>query len=468
MRLEHSVKVNDLSNPYQPITFYNLSDILQRDEQRYTETTRLTQLYFYLTSYMGTSIPDAAFQNMQKVFDNVKKSGYKVILIFAYRYDETCAFETYGDIKRHLSQLKPFLLKNESLIFSVQAGFLGLWGEWHATGLDNSPYHKKVVIRDLLNAIPPGRKLQVRETQYKADAAGYIKRTAGGPIEYYPLTNEEYNRIGFQNAYLVLEQGPYAQWDYRWPDDDYFFVKKECLATVVDGEMPYDGAGAYNFNDIAHGTLGGWKAIERMREHAYSSFSVVHNFKVNISAWKHQLVTPDMFYSHDLAISEDYFLDQHARIIPRPAYEYIRDHLGYRFEMKEAHIPVYVNRGDSATFTIDLKNFGFAPLINKRPVYLVLIDEQGNVTEFRTTVDPRQWMPVQSRSDASQTIKHTERVTEALSPGIYKVGLWLPDEDPELRYNNEYAIQFANGNIEYWKDAAGKFLINVIGSFKIN
>lgn len=468
LRLEHIMKVHDLANPYHPVNFFDLSSNLEKDELYYSEKTKLTQVYFYLTSYMGISIPEQAFRNMQLVLDNLKKSGYKAILIFAYRYDDTCPYETYADIKKHLGQLKPFLQKNESLIFAVQAGFLGLWGEWHSTGLDNSPYHKKVVIRDILQAIPASRKMQVRETAYKTDAAGFIRRTATGPIEYFPLNTEEYNRIGFQNAYLVLDQGPYAKWDYRWPDEDYFLVKKEALATVVDGEMPYNGQDPYDFNELAYGNRGGWKAIQRMKEHVYSSFSVVHNYRLNINAWKRQAISRDHFHNEKMAVGEDYFLDRQGQPVTRSAYEYIRDHLGYRFQLKEASIPMQINRGDSAVFSIELKNFGFAPLINKRPVYLVLIDEQNNVSEILTSADPRNWLPAQSETDAGYTINQAAFVNTGFKPGTYKVGLWLPDDGAELRYNTDYAIRFANGNMEYWKDPAERYLVNIIGNCRIN
>ena len=468
LRLEHIMKVNDLTNPYHSVKYHDIFSRVQEDEKAYAEDTKLTQLYFYLTAYMGKSIPESAFHNMQSVLDGLKNSGYKVVLIFAYRYDEYCAYETYWDIKRHLNQLKPFLQKNESMIFAVQAGFLGLWGEWHSTGLDNSPFHKKAVIRDILQAIPASRKMQVRETSYKTDAAGFIRRTANGPVEYFPLTTEEYNRIGFQNAYLVLDQGEYAIWDYRWPDPDYYLVKKEAMSTVVDGEMPYDGPGLYNFNELAHGNQGGWRAIQRMKEHAYSSFSLVHNYNLNINAWKKQVITQDHFINKKITIGSDYFLDQHDRPVARTAYEYIRDHLGYRFQLTEASIPNNVLRGNPADFTIHLKNFGFAPLINKRPVYLVLIDEEDNISEIPLNADPRSWLPVQSDTDAGYTIKHTLHLSAGYSPGTYRVGIWLPDEGMDLRYNTDYAIRFANGNIEYWKDKSNRYLVNIIGSFKIN
>ncbi|MGZ8525497.1 MAG: hypothetical protein ACXWV1_13785, partial [Chitinophagaceae bacterium] len=165
----------------------------------------------------------------------------------------------------------------------------------------------------------------MRETVYKTNAAGFIRRNTNSPILYYPLSTEECNRIGFQNAYFVLDQGPQCHWDYRWPDNDYLMVEKEALSTVVDGEMPYDGNGEYTFNTIAAGNQGGWLAAKRMRKHAHSSFSVVHNYKVNIAAWKKQFLSPAQFRNDKIEVTDDYFLDQLGRDVSRTAYEYIRD-----------------------------------------------------------------------------------------------------------------------------------------------
>jgi hypothetical protein len=467
-RLEHIMKASDLLNPYHKINYANsMATLIKKDESNYAEKTKLTQLYFYLTDYMKTKIPDHAFRNMQAILDEIKKTGYKVILLFAYRYDESCQYETYDDIKRHLSQLKPFLQKNESLIYAFQAGFLGLWGEWHHSGLDNSLFHRQVVIRDILKAIPHGKKIQVRETIYKTNAAGFIRRNTNSPILYYPLSTEEYNRIGFQNAYFVLDQGANAHWDYRWPDDDYFMVEKEAPLTVVDGEMPYDGNGQYTFNMIAWGNQGGWQAVKRMKTHAHSSFSVVHNYKINIAAWKKQFLSPAQFYNNKMSITDDYFVDKLGREVSRTAYEYIRDHLGYRFQLKEATIPATVNRGDSARFSIQLKNFGFAPLTNKRSVYLVLIDEKNQVSEFLTPSDARKWLPANPSAEETYTINHSILFNTSFNPGTYKVGLWMPDGSLDLKYDPSYAIRFANGNIEWWQDGDNKYLINIIGSLDL-
>ncbi len=468
LRLEHIMKASNLLNPYHRINYSNnFSSFIAADENNFNEKTKLTQLYFYLTDYMKASIPDNAFKNMQVIFDEIKKSGYKVILVFAYRQDDNSPYETYGDIKRHLTQLKSFLQKNESLIFAFQAGFLGLWGEWHHSGLDNSPLYKKIVLRDILKAIPKNRKVQVRETIYKTNSAGFIRQFEGNPFLYYPLNNEDYNRIGFQNAYFVLDQGINAHWDYRWPDKDYFMVEKEGLSTIVDGEMPYNGNWYGTFNKIAHGNQGGWLAIKRMKAHAYSSFSVVHNYNINIAAWKKQMVTLSQFRNNKMTANEDYFLDKNGREITRTAYEYIRDHLGYRLQLKEATLPKWIHRGERGEFWIELNNFGFAPFINKRPVYLVLINEKKEVKEFPVHVDSRNWLPADASPRGNHSIRQTIQFHDTFDRGLYKVGIWMPDDSENLKYDSNYGIRMANGNIEWWKDTDNKYLINIIGDLQV-
>ena len=470
LRLEHMMQASTLINPFNGLYHRNnMSAILETHENTYEEKTNLTQLYIYLTDYLGKKIPDNALNNLQSIFDQLKKSGYKVILLFAYRYNDNNKYETYNDIQTHLVQLKSFLKKNEPVIFAFQAGFLGLWGEWHHSGLDNQDLNKKLVIRDLLASFPKSRKIQVREPVYKTNAAGYIRLNSNSPVIYYPLTAQEYNRIGFQNAYFVLDQGPYAHWDYRYGDDDYKMVEKEAMSSIVDGEMPYDGKNdPYAFNMIALGSSGGLQAIKRMQTHAHSSFSVVHNYATNIAAWKKQFYSIGQFRQQNIAVSDDYFLNLQGQQVSRTAYDYMRDHLGYRFQATQAIIPSFVNRGDSANFSMQLKNFGFAPLINSRPVYFVLIDEQDNIKEVLTKSDPTTFLPVHVAGNSNYVINQAVYVDDSFYPGKYRVGLWMPDNSPELKYDTKYAIYLANGNIEWWKDVSNKYLVNIIGSFQVN
>jgi hypothetical protein len=189
---------------------------------------------------------------------------------------------------------------------------------------------------------------------------------------------------------------------------------------------------------------------------------------LNITAWKSQYVSRQQFINASVPIDDDYFMDQSGADISRTAYEYIRDHLGYRLQLVKAAIPKSSTRGQTANFSIDLKNYGFAPLINKRPCYFVLINENNQVFEFPVDTDPRQWLPVHAPGSSVYSINDTIELSNILIPGRYKIGLWLPDDSDMLRYNNNYAIRLANGNMEWWRDAGNKYLVNIIGGFELH
>ena len=54
-------------------------------------------------------------------------------------------------IATHIDQLAPILLKNKDLIFALEAGFIGTWGEWHdsTNGNDTAAAHKIVLDKEL-------------------------------------------------------------------------------------------------------------------------------------------------------------------------------------------------------------------------------------------------------------------------------------------------------------------------------
>jgi hypothetical protein len=65
------------------------------------------------------------------------------------------------------------------------------------------------------------------------------------------------------------------------------------------------------------------------------------------------------------------------------------------------------------------------------------------------------------------TIEHSVHFNNSFSPGIYKVGIWMPDESEDLKYNTDYAIRLANGNMEYWQDQDKRYLVNIVGSLQL-
>lgn len=474
-RFEFIMNSENLLNPYHGTNYANnFSATLNNEDIAYgNNKLKIAQVYFYLSSFIGGSISASAFNNMQSILDQFNSNGIKVLLRFAYRYNESIPKESLADIFNHMTQLESFLDQNKEKIYVVQAGFLGLWGEWHNSGYDNSIGAKSAVIRRLLEVVPSSLKLQVRETRFKTEAKpafnGYISNysPSGGMTVTFPtMSNASADRIGFHNDYFVLDQGPNAQWDYRWPDADFFQARDEGWYTTIDGEMPYDGPGSGTFNTIAYGLEGGWYAARRMRAHHYSTFSIVHNYNTNIAAWKSHMLTPQKFRSDGTLVTDDYFLSSNGAEISRSAFDYIRDHIGYRFQLRTAEIPHVVSTTASATIKARIKNFGFSKLVNYHPIYITLIDQNNVVHEFLNGLSADQIIPTYGQTNGEYELSQAINFN-GLTPGIYKVGIWIPDSSPEIRYNPKFSIRLANANMPWWTDPQNQYLINVIGSLTV-
>jgi hypothetical protein len=474
-RFGYSMYATNFREPWHNVDYTNLSYYIdQHEAARANSKVRLAVIYFYLTDLLHTDISAAALANMQHIFDHIKNKGFKVILRFAYRVDDNSDYEELEDISRHLAQVRDFLYHNESLIHVVQAGFVGAWGEWHGSGLDGWPKEQNVVIRKLLATVPPSRKIQVRETSIKNNAAGafsgfihytYYGQGHSGYESHPALTPAELDRIGFHNDYFILDQGTSAQvgWDYAWPHADFFQVQQQGPNTTVDGEMPNDA----EYTLTPSGSLGGWYAARRMRAHGYTSFNILPNYDRNISNWANYTVHPSQFRNDNTLVTDDYFLNEYGQETGRSGFEYVRDHLGYRFQLRNGEIPRVVSVNATATFKFTIKNFGFSKMINSRRAYLVLIDANNNVREIPTGYNARDWYPTYSQYDGVHQVVQPVHIDNSYAPGHYRVGLWLPDESNELKYNTAYAVKLANGNMEWWKDASNRYLINILGALDI-
>jgi hypothetical protein len=453
--------------------FTDFSSVIQAHENGYgNNKVRIALIYFYLKDFLNTTISDAAMANMQRIFDNCKQNNLKILLRFAYWANNGDPSETLGDITTHMAQLKTFMQQNESMIYAVQAGFIGAWGEWHGTWLEGHRFEQNMVIRELLQNVPASRKILVRETAFKNNAIPAYEGslTYNNGISYvatgFPaLPADQVNRIGFHNDWFVLDQSLHPEWDYRYPDDDFFQVQREGPGTVVDGEMPISTDP--NFTEIAYGDLGGWYAARRMRAHAHTTFNLLANYDRNINAWNNQLIYPSQFRNDNTLVTDDYFLDGSGNETGRIAFQYIRDHLGYRFQLRSAQIPAYVNVGTSAAIDLKIKNFGFSKLINYRQAYLVLIDANNNVREIATGVNAQDWYPVYTQNDGVFDLVINIPIDNSYSEGTYRVGLWLPDASSDLKYNPAYAIKLANAGVQWWTDPAGHYLINILTTMSV-
>lgn len=441
------------------------------------DSVSLSQSYFYLTFLADKPLSEANFHTMQLYFDELQRQGKKAVLRFAYEKDfmgRSPVGPTREQIINHLDQLKPFLEKNKDLILVVQAGLVGAWGEWHSSihGLENSEEALRAILKKLLEVVPPEKQVQVRVPVYKnllKDEPDY------------------YRRISFHDDFIVICPD---RWDGDMHEGTAHFeqIVRESPYLAVDGELPWGfwSVGADPDSPSAGWIIDGMQAARRLFLQHFTSLSIIHNYKeqhpnrtfdennppeYSMVVWKKTMITEDSLNQYHMPVSENYFKKRDGTTVKRSVFDYIRDHLGYRIELQSLHLPQWLKKGKKQVLDLELVNRGFSTVHGDYLAYFVLIDGAGKITELLTDAHPASWQPHEPAGPKYATQTHSINlefnVPESLPKGKYRLGLWLPDSSPRLKYDSRYAIRCANGNVDWQVLQDGKYGINVLADVEV-
>ena len=451
----------------------------------------IAQAYCYLTQYSDSPISRQKLEALEADFARARESGVKFLLRFAYEFyigDENQTGPRMQRILEHMDQLKPVLDRNWDVIYVLQTGWIGAWGEFHSSrhGLEKDPESTSAVLKKTLELLPPDRMTMMRRAQYKIDNL----KKLGLFRELTPetaWTSAPEARIGFFNDGTLAnywDGGTFTEAPFfASPGNPEFdFMCRESAFLPVDGELFWSG-----WQDPHEPP--GIRACERFHLHHYSTFSYVHGFsgldkspeKWSIDSWKETLLLPCHLGKIHLFPTPDYF---ESEDVPRTAFEYIRDHLGYRIAVEEARFPEECRPGDDLLFEADLRNYGFAAPVNPRKICFVLRNRRsGKCIELDTGMDCRTLQPGGNGTEEAQVDYshsaavvsppplHTARAAFRLPEeeeliregGDWDVALWMPDSRESLRFRNEYAVRIAS-RME-WREESGRGL-NILGSFR--
>jgi hypothetical protein len=438
---------------------------------------RLAQCYFYLDEFIDSPISNARLAQLRDGLARLRAEGLKALLRFAYERGMKHPGPTAERIIAHLDQLEPIIRENVDVIYVLQAGLVGAWGEWHASahGIEKDPAALAAIVDRLLRALPDSRCTQVRAPKFKQAVLGQAPlgpmvevtaETARGPS---PAA-----RIGFHNDGFLARHDD----GWTWPEPPHFanpgnpqfdYMTRECPFVPVDGEM---------FWGDSFGTAEGWAGAQRLRLHHYSSLSLAHSYSLRegrplaIDQWMRTPISLQQVRSRNMPAADGYFEDAWGAAVPRTAFEYITDHLGYRLELQHARWPEALVAGAELEFEAELVNRGFAAPVNHRPVLLAFIDAAGRAKSIELDADVQSFQPFQPGDETYAPLTHTlslrAPLPQEIGPGLYQLGLWLPDESPELRDDSRYAIRLANRDTLWLTGPRGQGQgINLLGLIEV-
>lgn len=392
--------------------FYKYSDnngSLSESTLKAYRTNNYTLLfrYFYLKDFRNSPLSDQFLNKFDNDMATIRKSGMKCIVRFAYNSNPSEQDAPLSTVLQHLDQLKPYLEKNVDVIYVLQAGFVGSWGEWYYTtnfsGINSNARY--TVLKKILETLPKCRMVQVRTPAYKQT---FIQRTT--PLtQAEAFTGQDLARIGHHNDCFLASSTDYGT--YVNPTVDKAYLSQDCLYVPIGGETcPPDGI------DPADGL----KAYNEMRQLRFTY------------------------------LNSDYYTGVNNLWITGGYMDKIKNELGYRFVLTSGEYSTNVSPGGTFTARIVLHNVGFTPLYNERPVEWILKNTLTNeVYTVKLNIDPRLWKPINTQDE----IKAEVGIPAGMAAGSYNLYLNMPDKAETLQNNPDYSIRFANKDV--WEAATG-------------
>lgn len=433
-------------------------DILKQKYQEAIENERfeIVQQYVYLSDYVEKNLDGKAFQLLTHIFEQAKSAGTKLLLRFVYKYNANVDQAGYKEpniaqLKTHMHQLRGIL--NNGVIYALQFGWIGLWGEQHNTTY-SAEQIKNIYSSFFVDFMPASKKITMRDKSRRDALIDAIT----------PLHDEDKIRIGYNNDYYTLDAHPKAPGnDFLWNTPVYNDLKSFGFDSIYDVEMPYSGNDdEWNLNFVPPDF--GWGTIFRFTELGASTFSIIHNKDVCIAALRNEMVTNNRFDSVGFIRDLDYFWDdERDNFAPRSAFDYIRDHLGYRLVLEEATYPGSARSGDTLSVNFLIRNFGFARAVNKRPIAILLLNDTSHEVVFETFLEHG---AEQCAAGRGHLFSHSA-LLKNLSPGSYRIALWLPDEDLTLRDTPAFDIRLANAGDNFTCLETKHSRFNIFGSINI-
>ncbi len=377
---------------------------------------------FYLTDYIQSDIEQAYLDNMQTTFDNLRAGGGKAIVRFAYKNNEADSNRpwdaTQEQVARHIEQVAPILKKNADVILTVQAGFIGVWGEWYYTSNFHYPIStaeqyadRRKVVDALLKALPTDRQVELRTPEFKMKM--YNVALADTLTVATAHNGSDLARLAGHNDCFLASSSDTGTFNSGRGKGDWLFWDAETRYTIMGGET----CGTSKYSECEN-------SIKRMEEQHWTYLNIGYHQGV-ISGWQ----------------SNGCFTE-------------IENRLGYRLALTNAYFTTTATAGGDYRVVLNIENSGFAAPMNPRGVELVLV---GNGTKevFKLNADPRFWF-----EKSVNTIDTTITLPAGLAAGEYKLYLNLPDGYASLAKDPKYSIRLANNDV--WDEKTGyNFLTNV-------
>ncbi|HTA75130.1 MAG TPA: DUF4874 domain-containing protein [Gemmatimonadaceae bacterium] len=348
-------------------------------------------------------------------------TGARLMVRFAYNWgpiDSTSRDARLAVILHHIDQVAPILLRHRDLIFALEAGYIGTWGEWHNSTNGNDSASARKAVLD-------------RERRYFGGVFPILVRDAGELVQYTGNLTPPAD-FGIHDDFYASSATDAGTWQTCNPAAGY------CLS-------------GYTTSQLA--TYGALVAAKTMfaGEFPGVAYPPLQNCD-SLSAYSYRY--------HPQSIG--------TQAAPPACALGFSNRVGTRIELRRATITGTPVPHGRLLVSVTLANAGFGRVLRERPARLVFVSDGKVVHEYAI---PLGAMDLRRLVSASTPEARTFEITVTLPESFPRSGsvtaaILIPDAAPSLR-QPAYALPF-NSRDQHGKpvfDPATGY--NVIGTFDV-
>lgn len=398
--LQYKIGHKSVNNPDRGFYVQVKSDHKEKIE-KYQDNVRIVLVTLDLYEYRNAKIPDEKLQELEKFLEEAKEHHIKCIFRAAYGFhrEESNDADSLERIEEHIQQIAMVLNSNKDQIICVQAGFFGPWGEWHSSKYlekeETARQNRCWLLQELLEQLDGEIVIDVRRPRFIREAVD-----AGLPLE----------RIGYHNDGLLGSEsdlGTYDDKEYSRAEEMQW-LKENLLTGFNGGEMP--GVNEYSQAE---------RALEEFPKMKLTYLNLKYNEEV-YELWNNQTVNG------------------------KNAFDYIVDHLGYRFYISEVKYPVKLKGGIlgwNRKIEITLNNEGFAPIGKNYSLEWVVEDINGQKHIFEESSSL-------SQLESNESIRIELPIKQIKDIPMHRIGIRISSVDDKEK-ESDNCVELVNDEFCY-------------------
>ena len=370
-------------------------------------------------------LDDAFFAGLRGTFANCRENGCTIALRFRYDDDGTANPEpaTLDMMKTHIRQIgeSGLLEEYKDILMYVESGFVGCYGEQWG-GKYCSLENKAELLDMMLDIVPDPIPVTVRTPNIFAKWAGIDQKNIA---EWVSEKGSRAARIGLY--------------------DDGYMGSDSDLGTYVNREAETTWLSNQTYTSYFGGEFSGdldWaqKYETYLPQNAIPEMYKTHLSYINSNIW-------GLYKDYTFSAEYDVPKGDHSAYYGQNVQKFMRDHLGYRFVLRDSRHTVKTEQGGTLDLSFRVENTGFSAPIREQKTEL-LLEKDGIYLRTPVQIDTRNW-------HSCETVAETLSVPipGGLEPGNWNIYLKCSVGNNTVQQLSARSVRFANEEI--WNAALG-------------